>query len=165
MTLLTRHFSITEPHPSVPSNTSTAVHWGRGGAGNVTRVSSKEVTPGPTATGPASRIKLPAPPSNGQFLTGRGGAGNIHRERAIFSFDEELRQQQRLQEAASPVYHVGRGGSGNFIDETKPQNTRKSSASSTFSNDSVGSAQSAPQKGRRSYEGARNWLNRTLSAR
>lgn len=160
-----RNFSITEPHPSVPSHQSTAFHWGRGGAGNVTRVTAKDVTPGPNATGPASRIKLPSPPSNGQFLTGRGGAGNVHRERAIFSFDEELRQQQRLQEAASPIYHVGRGGSGNFIDETKPQSDRKGSASSTFSNDSVDSVKSAPHKARRSYEGARNWLNRTLSAR
>ncbi|EOD45801.1 hypothetical protein GTA08_BOTSDO11038 [Neofusicoccum parvum] len=160
-----RNFSITEPHPSVPSNQYTAVHWGRGGAGNVTRVSSKEVTSGPTATGPASRVKLPSPPTSGQFLTGRGGAGNVHRERAIFSFDEELRQQQRLQEAASPIYHVGRGGSGNFIDESKSQTSRKGSASSTFSNDSVDSVKSAPHKARRSYEGARNWLNRTLSAR
>lgn len=159
-----RNYSITEPHPSVPA-ASTAFHWGRGGAGNVTRISSKEVTPGPSATGPASRIKLPAPPSNGQFLTGRGGAGNVHRERAIFSFDEELRQQQRLQEAASPIYHVGRGGSGNLINEAKPQNIRKGSASSTFSNDSDDSVKSAPHKARRSYEGARNWLNRTLSAR
>ncbi|KAK7517570.1 uncharacterized protein IWZ02DRAFT_446433 [Phyllosticta citriasiana] len=162
-----RAFSITEPHPSVPSNT-TYIHTGRGGVGNAARVSSKEVTAGPTATGPASRVnlKLPKPPSNGHFLTGRGGAGNVHRERTIFSFDEELRQEQRLQANAAPVYSTGRGGSGNIIDNTKPSSHRKTSASSTMSSDSSDSSSS--QRGRRSYETARNWLtqlNRTLSAR
>ncbi|KAF2138555.1 uncharacterized protein K452DRAFT_195860, partial [Aplosporella prunicola CBS 121167] len=133
-------FRITEPHPSVPSNHYAFFHSGRGGAGNVTRVSSKEVTPGPTATGPASKIKLPAPPTNGTFLGGRGGAGNVHREKAIFSFDEELEQQQRLQDHASPVYHIGRGGTGNIVDETRPNPNRKGSSGSTISNESTRSS-------------------------
>lgn len=162
-----RAFSITEPHPSVPSHT-TYIHTGRGGAGNATRISSKEVTPGPTATGPPSRVnlKLPKPPSSGHFLTGRGGAGNVHRERTIFSFDEELRQQQRLQANAAPIYSTGRGGSGNIIDDKKPSTHLKTSASSTVSSDSADSSTS--QRGRRSYETARTWLtqlNRTMSAR
>ncbi|KAF2087768.1 hypothetical protein K490DRAFT_41578 [Saccharata proteae CBS 121410] len=161
-----RTFSITEPHPSVSSD-NAYFHSGRGGAGNVTRVSKKDITPGPNAQGPASRVKLPAPPTNHYYLSGRGGAGNMQRgrEQAIFSFDEELEQQRRMQEHAAPVYHIGRGGNGNFIDETKPSPTfnRKSSSSSTTSNDSTASNKSA--KVRRSMEGAWAGMKRTLSAR
>ena len=35
----------------------------------------------------------------------------------MFSFDEEL-ERQRLAEA--PIYHVGRGGVGNAVDERNP---------------------------------------------
>merc|ERR1719282_488249 len=105
-------YHITEPHPSIPA--SHIYHAGRGGAGNVMRVNPKSVTSGPDASGPASRIKLTPPPADALFTTGRGGAGNVHREkeRAMFSFDEELAQQERLREHAAPVYHIGRGGAG-----------------------------------------------------
>jgi len=124
-------YRITEPHPSVPATTST-IYYGRGGAGNITRVS--QVTSGPDASGPASRVKLTPPPSNARFLSGRGGAGNVHREkeRAMFSFDEELAQQERLREHAAPVYHIGRGGAGNLIDEA-PRNSLKARTNSTSS--------------------------------
>jgi len=126
-------YQITEPHPSIPA--SNYYHAGRGGAGNITRVNPKNVSTGPDATGPASIVKLTPPPSNAYFLSGRGGAGNLHREkeRAIFSFDEELAQQQRLMEHAAPVYHVGRGGAGNQVNGAS---SRSNSASSTFSADS-----------------------------
>jgi hypothetical protein len=129
-------YRITEPHPSVPA--SHVYYAGRGGAGNVTRVNPKDVTDGPTASGPASRVKLTPPPSNGYFTSGRGGAGNVHREkeRAIFSFDEELAQQERLREHAAPVYHIGRGGAGNYVDEMAPRAHRTNSASSTSSSES-----------------------------
>ena len=52
----------------------------------------------------------------------------------MFSFDEELAQQERLREHAAPVYHIGRGGAGNLVDEMQPR--RKDSASSTGSSDS-----------------------------
>ena len=108
-------YHITEPHPSTPAPT---IYYGRGGAGNVTRV-PKNITSGQDASGPASRIKLSPPPSNALFTSGRGGAGNIHREkeRAMFSFDQELVQQERLREHAAPVYHIGRGGAGNLVEE------------------------------------------------
>ena len=42
-------------------------------------------------------------------------------ERRLFSFDEELERQQRRGATSSahcaPVYHIGRGGQGNLIDE------------------------------------------------
>jgi hypothetical protein len=58
-------------------------------------------------------------------------------ERPIFSFDEELERQRRMMEHQTPVYHVGRGGAGNFASES---GTRRSSASETSS---VGSSQGA----------------------
>ncbi|KAF2093809.1 hypothetical protein NA57DRAFT_14430, partial [Rhizodiscina lignyota] len=108
-------YQITEPHPSVPS--SHYIHAGRGGAGNYAYVDPKETTSGATAQGPASRTKLSQPASNGYYLAGRGGAGNFHqhRERAIFSFDEELEHQRKMMEHQAPVYHIGRGGAGNAI--------------------------------------------------
>ncbi|KAF2634075.1 hypothetical protein P280DRAFT_414597 [Massarina eburnea CBS 473.64] len=140
-------YHITEPHPSVPQTTST-VYYGRGGAGNITRINPKTLTSGPTASGPASRIQLTPPPSSALFTTGRGGAGNIHRaqERAMFSFDEELAQQERLRENAAPVYHIGRGGAGNFNGEMR-RVERTNSSDSTASTDSEGGV-------RRSIEGA-----------
>jgi len=124
---------------------------GRGGAGNVTRVNPENVTSGPNATGPASRVKLTPPPSNAYFTSGRGGAGNLHREkeRAMFSFDEELAQQERLREHAAPVYHIGRGGAGNAIDEMHPRTHRQNSSSSNASSDS-----DASHSVRHSIEGA-----------
>ncbi|KAF1970004.1 hypothetical protein BU23DRAFT_219726 [Bimuria novae-zelandiae CBS 107.79] len=123
-------YHITEPHPSAPSS---AIYYGRGGAGNITRVPAN-VTSAQDASGPASRIKLTPPPSNALFTSGRGGAGNMHREkeRAMFSFDEELAQQERLREHAAPVYHVGRGGAGNLVEE-RVKSVRQNSTSSSGS--------------------------------
>ncbi|KAF2842021.1 hypothetical protein M501DRAFT_1013390 [Patellaria atrata CBS 101060] len=149
-------YQITEPHPSVPRG---YIHAGRGGAGNVTYVDPASVTNGANASGPASRAKLTPPPSNSVFLSGRGGAGNAHRqkERAIFSFDEELAQQRRIMEHQAPVYHVGRGGAGNLVDEMHPRSTRSGSASSTMSEDSNASHK------RTSIENAWNRVSRTFS--
>jgi len=151
-------YRITEPHPSVPTST---IYYGRGGAGNVTRVNPKEVTDGATASGPASRIKLPSPPSNGYFTSGRGGAGNVHREkeRAIFSFDEELAQQERLREHSAPVYHIGRGGAGNLVssgEAVMPKAHRMNSAASTSSSSSENSV-------RRSFDGAFHRISKHFS--
>ncbi|KAJ4350385.1 uncharacterized protein N0V89_009006 [Didymosphaeria variabile] len=144
-------YHITEPHPSA----SASVYYGRGGAGNVTRI-PKNVTSGPDASGPASRVKLSPPPSNALFTSGRGGAGNIHREkeRAMFSFDEELAQQERLREHAAPVYHIGRGGAGNLVEE-RGKTSRQNSASSSGSVESErgvrGSIEGAWMKVSRSF--------------
>ena len=136
--MVSSSYRITEPHPSVPA--SHYVHAGRGGAGNVAHVDPKAVTNSATATGPASRTNL-AHPSSGYYASGRGGVGNMHHtaERPIFSFDEELERQRRMMEHQTPVYHVGRGGAGNFATE---DGTRRASASETGS---MGSDQSAFQ--------------------
>jgi hypothetical protein len=150
-------YRITEPHPSVPAS---AIYYGRGGAGNITR--APQLTSGADASGPASRIKLPSPPSNSRFLSGRGGAGNVHREkeRAMFSFDEELAQQERLREHAAPVYHIGRGGAGNLMGDAEG---RKARTGSTSSRESEASAASAGGAGRRSGESAWEKVTRQFS--
>jgi hypothetical protein len=83
----------------------------------------------------------------------------MHREkeRAMFSFDEELQQQERLRSQQAPVYHVGRGGAGNLVDEMKPRSQRQNSASSMSSN---GSEKDGV---RRSVETAWNRLSRQFS--
>jgi hypothetical protein len=150
-------YHITEPHPSVPA--SHIYYAGRGGAGNATRVKAADITNGRNASGPASLCKLTSPPSNAYFTSGRGGAGNVHREkeRAMFSFDEELAQQERLREHAAPIYHVGRGGAGNAINEMKPHSTRTNSTSSHAS------VESEKDGVRRSIEGAWNKVSRQFS--
>ena len=151
------NFRINEPHPSA----SNYMYSGRGGAGNAMRIKPTEITPGPTASGPASRTKLPPPPSNVTYATGRGGAGNMRKsERAIFSFDEELQQQERLRSQQAPVYHIGRGGAGNLVDEMKPRCHRQSSASSASSSSSVESEKDGV---RRSVEHAWQRLSRQFS--
>jgi len=151
------NFHISEPHPSA----GAYMYSGRGGAGNAMRIKATEVTPGPTASGPASRTKLPPPPSNAFYATGRGGAGNMKKsERAIFSFDEELQQQERLRTQQAPVYHIGRGGAGNLVDEMKPRSHRQNSASSTTSSSSVESEKDGV---RRSIENTWQRLSRQFS--
>lgn len=105
-----RSLSVTEPHPSVPKP-GAYLYGGRGGAGNYRRYKSEEITPGATATGPASRISL-SKSSKRQPVqhSGRGGAGNIYKatdtEERVFQFDEEMVKKRELQ---APVYHIGRG--------------------------------------------------------
>ncbi|KAL5343769.1 hypothetical protein BJX70DRAFT_393819 [Aspergillus crustosus] len=107
------NYRVVEPHPSVPHTGRPALHTARGGAGNIISLKNTKTTDSRTASGPASLTRLDsrAPTT---FITGRGGAGNVHStgERAIFSFDEELEREMRR---AAPVYHVGRGGAGNMI--------------------------------------------------
>jgi len=122
-------YSITEPHPS----TSTYIHSGRGGAGNIFK--APKTSSGATAHGPASLFETGLPKTSSKFSSGRGGAGNIHpsSEQAIFSFDEELERQttrqRKIEEGA--IYHVGRGGAGNFATtRPTPSSSRKDSSSS-----------------------------------
>jgi len=125
-------YRITEPHPSVPA--SRYLYSGRGGVGNISQVDPKSVTTGTTASGPASRTSLPA---TRPYASGRGGAGNLHAhasERPMFSFDEELDRQRRMMEHQAPVYHMGRGGAGNF--KTEDTISRRSSAGSEASSTS-----------------------------
>lgn len=131
------HYSVTEPHPTVKKY----VHSGRGGAGNTFR--APKTSEGSTARGPASFFEtgLPASSSSSKFSSGRGGAGNIHNssERAIFSFDEELERQntreRKMKEGA--VWHVGRGGAGNWTTSRPESSSRKDSTSSAGSDSST----------------------------
>ncbi|KAJ9624970.1 hypothetical protein H2203_004921 [Taxawa tesnikishii (nom. ined.)] len=156
-------YQVTEPHPSVPR--SSYIHAGRGGAGNYKRYNSSELTKGPEATGPASLAILSPPPTGSRtmFTSGRGGAGNTFKrsesQRAIFSFDEELEREQRMRENQSkaPVYHIGRGGAGNLVDEMKPRGGRVPSTSSASSNASTSSEAS------RKLSNAFSRLSRTFS--
>jgi hypothetical protein len=74
----------------------------------------------------------------------------------MFQFDEEMHARRENQ---APVYHIGRGGAANFVNEGKPSNQRQASdASSVSSGSSAGSA-------RRSIEGAFGKFTRKLSSR
>jgi hypothetical protein len=129
------HYSVTEPHPTVRN----WAHSGRGGAGNTFR--APRTSEGTTARGPASHFEtgLLSSSSSSKFSSGRGGAGNIHHssERPIFSFDEELERQntreRKMKDGA--VWHVGRGGAGNWT-SSKPESSRKDSISSAGSDGS-----------------------------
>ncbi|PNS19130.1 hypothetical protein CAC42_1866 [Sphaceloma murrayae] len=174
-------YQVTEPHPTVKSATKTAyIGSGIGGAGNLRRYDTTNLTSGPAATGPASRAMLPAPPNT--IFAGRGGAGNAYKpsatrpsiassthrtssesstssaegispaQRAIFSFDEELEREQRMRDNAAKVYHIGRGGAGNAMPSVVP---RKSSSASS----SVGSSASSEGKRRSMMDR----ISRTLS--
>lgn len=72
----------------------------------------------------------------------------------MFSFDEELERQRKITAHQAPVYHVGRGGAGNLVDEMgEKRRQSRSSAGSTSSSDSV----------RQSMEGAWNKVRGSLS--
>jgi len=103
--------------------------FGRGGAGNSARL------PPPTSLhSTTSRLTSPAyssTSSHSKYTTGRGGAGNLHPstdERPMFRFDEEL-ERERLKGEAAPVYHVGRGGTGNAVNERRGSSGSEESGS------------------------------------
>lgn len=72
----------------------------------------------------------------------------------MFSFDEELEQMTLT---ATPVYHVGRGGAGNAVDE-RSERSRNGSASSTMSKDS-----NTSEKAKKSIDWVRDRLGRSSS--
>lgn len=159
---MSRNYSVTEPHPSVPKSGKVVLGGGIGGAGNYKRYDASEVTNGATANGPASRVTLSRPKAR-TVLSGRGGAGNYkapESEVPMFQFDEELTKRR---EHEAPVYHIGRGGAANFVkDSQQPiRSTRMGSSDSSASISSGSSAGSA----RRSIEGAFGRLSRKLSNR
>lgn len=123
-------YSVTEPHPSVSKANNSYIYGGRGGAGNYKRYQSSTLSSGPSASGPAARTSL-ARPAQRTVASGRGGAGNMYKQSAIaeepmFQFDEELRRREKQ----TPVYHIGRGGAANFVDESQPRMSRSGSSDS-----------------------------------
>ncbi|KAL8767115.1 MAG: hypothetical protein Q9209_006277 [Squamulea sp. 1 TL-2023] len=134
---------LSEPHPTTTS--STRLPTGRGGAGNFTRPPPPSVLPSTTTTvdPSSSAIFSSASSKNNKFVTGRGGIGNFHganEQRPMFKFDEELERERRHSEAV-PVYHVGRGGAGNLVNEMyagrRDSNASERSTASRPSWDSV----------------------------
>jgi hypothetical protein len=121
-------YSVTEPHPTA----SKYIHSGRGGAGNTFK--APKTSKGSSARGPASLIST-TPKPDSKFSSGRGGAGNIHNssEKAIFSFDEELERQctrEKAMKQEGAIWHVGRGGAGNWTTARPSSSHRKDSSSS-----------------------------------
>ena len=96
---------------------------------------SSTLTPTTSAALNASRT------SSARSSTGRGGAGNIYpvSELPMFSFDEEMDLQEG-RERANDVWHVGRGGAGNWSKKSSKASTsssqRKNSSESVVSNGS-----------------------------
>jgi hypothetical protein len=127
-------YQLNKPPPT--ALTSKYTHSGRGGAGNTFKTPS--TTHSSSARGPASLFShgLPAPSQSSKFSSGRGGAGNIHAgtERAIFSFDEELERESPRERKINEggMWHVGRGGAGNWT-AGKAGGERKESMSSVDS--------------------------------
>ena len=147
---MSRSLSVTEPHPSVPTS-GAYLYGGRGGAGNFKRYKGNEVTQGPSATGPASRISLTKPfKRQSAQPTGRGGAGNMFKapeaEERVFQFDEEMVKRRELQ---APVYHIGRGGAANFVDERQQDLSRTERVNSSDSDSSASSDGSLRSNARR----------------
>lgn len=140
------HYTITEPHPTVPQNSYT--HSGRGGLGNFFRA--------PATTSP-SGVPTPASSSGSsgsssrRFYSGRGGAGNAHStaERPVLSFDEEFTRAE-VREKTATISHVGRGGAGNIF-STGPfggsSAAKKNSIDSTADGEALGRRDSASTSG------------------
>lgn len=163
---MTQKYSICEPHPSVPSRGRSAyIQAGRGGAGNIKRYEAAQLTQGPSASGPASRTELSPPPTNARFTSGRGGAGNTfsrqESQRAIFSFDEELRREAMIKENMSktPVYHIGRGGAGNLVNEMEPKPSSRQGSDASVSS----SGSSTSERARRGFGDMFRTLSRSIS--
>lgn len=139
-------YSIHEPAPTHLHHLS----FGRGGIGNRTR-------PLPPSTIKDTTFRPQQPQSTHNYSTGRGGVGNISHapsDRRIFSFDEELAKQGKV--SAAPVYHIGRGGQGNMVQEVE-MGRRESDArsSSSGSGSSKGSVADGDRGGKR---GSLEWM-------
>ncbi|KAA8571499.1 hypothetical protein MFRU_026g01080 [Monilinia fructicola] len=135
------HYQVTEPHPHVAM--ASFMHSGRGGAGNTFK--APKTTDGSNARGPASLFSRGLPQTSSKFSSGRGGAGNIlpSSKKAPFSFDEELERQSTREKKMSEggLWHVGRGGAGNYACG-RPSSERKNSTSSEDSDGSIRSVRS-----------------------
>lgn len=119
ISVMTQKTNENEPHhiaEAYPDDTkSHYVPFGRGGSGNFSLVLPWRTTAPRIPSGPPTQSLLRKAVTNGSYHCGRGGAGNVYREQehTIFSFDEELEQQNRILAQQAPIYHVGRGGAGN----------------------------------------------------
>ncbi|KAG9247366.1 hypothetical protein BJ878DRAFT_415048, partial [Calycina marina] len=110
---------------------SVYTHSGRGGVGNTFK--APKTSADATARGPASLFGGAFPQTSSRFSSGHCGAGNIKpvSEKAIFSFDEELERQRSREKklADGAIWHVGRGGAGNYASYSPPSYRKDSSSS------------------------------------
>ena len=60
-------------------------------------------------------------------------------EERVFQFDEEMKRR----DWQSPIYHIGRGGAANWVDESQTQQRRNERMDSTASETSSSSEDSA----------------------
>jgi len=132
-------YQIVEPAPTAQPN--HYVHCGRGGAGNMYKASSSTKT-APLANS-ASHISAISRAAGSKSSTGRGGAGNIRpvADLPSYSFDEEM-DAQTTREKSHDVFHVGRGGAGNWSRSSEALRRTESSARK-YSNESVESNSSS----------------------
>lgn len=132
-------YQISEPHPTTPSN--RYIHTGRGGAGNTILVSTSSSPSTSTSTSPISKpssilSRKSSVRASTKASTGRGGAGNIYPFSALSSFSlaDEM-DAQAAREQGREVWHVGRGGAGNWSSQSA-RCARKLSNGSDESNSS-----------------------------
>lgn len=139
-------FTITEPHPTIRTNTYTQA--GRGGAGNIFRAPPTTPSAGvPTPINPISPVNsnttVSSAGSTTRFYSGRGGAGNAHSEleRPTIDFEDEFSRAD-LRETLDYGHYGGRGGAGNFRSSGISRKARKGSEASSDSNASTASGSS-----------------------
>ena len=183
------------PSPSTSSPSRPYTHTGIGGAGNIRRIAPPTSLPAPltqslsttstnTSTGSDSSttnatVDYQSPSilyrPHG-FSTGRGGVGNMSHAGsylALFTFDEDVEQQQRSHSSrrAPVTYHTGRGGEGNAVYSGQHPAAHPAPivvtvgvrrSVSVESNDSLHSSGLDGESGKRkrSLEVAKEWLRR-----
>jgi hypothetical protein len=126
-------FTVTEPHPTVATN--SFMHSGRGGAGNFFRA---PVTTDPAGVPTAPSAAKKTSSGSSYYFAGRGGAGNAQSaSRSPLNFEDEYTSASH---ASASAGHVGRGGAGNFHAEgaVKKSHRKSSDASSGSSTRSSG---------------------------
>ena len=119
------NYIVTEPSPS----TTSYIRSGRGGAGNIARVSNNTHH---TSTSHAATTTAPSR----RFFSGIGGAGNVHKasERPALSLDEEFDRAQAREHTS--VGHCGIGGAGNIFHRKGSDARSDVSSSSSLSSSS-----------------------------
>ncbi|KAI5462084.1 hypothetical protein BGZ63DRAFT_413532 [Mariannaea sp. PMI_226] len=120
------NYIITEPSPS----TTSYMRSGRGGAGNVVRVSKSNKT----------SHTIPSLAPSRRFFSGIGGAGNAHEasERPALCLDEEYSRAAARDLVSTG--HCGIGGAGNVY------HRKASDAASSNSDASTSSSMSSKTK-------------------
>lgn len=120
-------YIITEPS----RRPAARLHMGRGGAGNVA-TPDEALQLSRTLSSVSTNTSSSSHNASSKFSSGRGGAGNIRpsSEAAPLDFSD-------LETPQHNVYHVGRGGAGNWGAKEGARSVRKNSRESVESNSSA----------------------------